>query len=418
MTDYQPETERIREALLAMRSAGDFAATFDVAAMGLTLDVEGVGPCRFPLSAERIAQLLEHAEPSPFGYRDQTLHDESVRKSWEIPGSKVTLDPAAWSTRLRRGLDHIVGELGFPKGVEVDTSLQKLVLYEAGGFFAPHRDTERDPSMWGTIVVVVPSAYRGGEMVVGHAGDNLTFDTASDSAARRLCFVGFYADCVHEIRPVEQGCRVALIFSVHTRSKAARPEPGHQLAVLRSGLEAFFGGGEVWLTLLLDHSYTRQRFGWSELKNLDRARVDAIRRVGLDLNYACFLAFAEVQEWFQFDGEDEDTPVSRANFGAREGGQLELSGWVDEAGSPCVGTTQYAEDPCIVSAVPSLQRHPHSISGEPWSGNEGGTAEQWYHQAAVVLIPQGPLCEEVAKPIQARERKAPRRVVRRRKKSE
>jgi len=180
-TVHEPETERIREGLVALQGAGDFAASFDVAAMGLDVDIEGVGACRLPPTPAELQQLLAQAEPSPFGFRDQTLHDPSVRASLEIPASRVHLDPERWAARLQRGIDHLVQSLGFPKDVEVRASLQKLVLYEAGGFFAPHRDTERDPSMWGSMVVVLPSAYEGGVMVVGHAGENKTFDTAPDS---------------------------------------------------------------------------------------------------------------------------------------------------------------------------------------------------------------------------------------------
>ena len=418
----EPKTERIRQGLVGVERAGDFAASFEISAMGLVLDVEGVGACRFPLTPERVAQLIQRSEPSHFGHREMTLHNENVRKSWEIPGSRVHLDPSLWSSRLERGIDRVVRALGFPTGGDVSASLQKLVLYDAGGFFVPHRDTERDPSMWGTLVIVLPSVYRGGEMVVRHAGECLAFDTSPHSAARRLCFVAFYGDCPHEIRPVEEGTRVALVYSLHARSDAQRPIPGHQLTELRTGLESFFASGEDWLVVLLDHAYTQQRFAWSELKNLDGVRIDALRRIGSDLNYACFLAFADVEEWFDLD-DDEDrggAVVTRADFGARRGGQLQLTAWVDEAGRPCAGTAEHAEDPCIVSTIPSLDRHPYEIAGEPWTGNEGGTAEQWYHQAAVVLVPLGTsLHDAVATPLEVEPRKSSKRqVMRRRKKTE
>lgn len=415
---YEPQTRRIQQALVAMGGVGDFAASFQISAMGLAVEVDGVGSCRFPLRAEHIHELLTEAEPSPFGYRDQTLHDERVRSAREVQAAAVHLDPETWSTRLQRGIDHIVRALGFPEPDDVTTALQKLVLYDEGGFFAPHRDTERDPTMWGTVVVVLPSAHRGGELVVEHAGASKTFDTAADSAARRLSFVGFYADCLHEIRRVQQGCRAALIYSLHTRSSAARPTPGHQLVELRQSIASLFTGGEAWLIVLLDHSYTQQRFEWSALKNLDRTRVDALRHIGSDDDYACFLAFANVEESFHYDDED-GPPASRASFGSRRGAIVQLTGWIDEANRSCVGTDDYAEDPCIVSTVPSMERRPYEIRGEPWTGNEGGTAEQWYHQAAVVVVPRGgDLYDDVATPLPTKPPKSSKRTVRRRKKRE
>ena len=45
-----------------------------------------------------------------------------------------------------------------PKAVTAE--LYKLVLYEAGSFFVPHRDTEKADGMFGTLVIVLPSIYK------------------------------------------------------------------------------------------------------------------------------------------------------------------------------------------------------------------------------------------------------------------
>ena len=39
------------------------------------------------------------------------------------------------------------------------TSLYKLLLYEPGSFFLPHRDTEKGDRMFATLVIVLPSIY-------------------------------------------------------------------------------------------------------------------------------------------------------------------------------------------------------------------------------------------------------------------
>jgi hypothetical protein len=46
----------------------------------------------------------------------------------------------------------------------------KLLLYEAGDFFLPHRDTEKEPGMFATLVLQLPSTYTGGALVVRHGG--------------------------------------------------------------------------------------------------------------------------------------------------------------------------------------------------------------------------------------------------------
>ncbi len=414
---YDQQIQRIRDALVALQGSGDFATRFETPAMGLAIEVEGVGSFRLPPTDGELQAILSHAVPSPFGHRDQTLHDDSVRTSKEIAASQVRLDDA-WSVRLQRGIDHIVEALGFPEGVALRAVLHKLVLYEEGGFFAPHRDTERDPTMWGSMVVALPGSYEGGELVARHAGEEKVFDSSEAAAARRLVFLGFYPDCVHEIRPVTSGCRMALTFSLHATSRARRPAPEHQRKELQRRLASFFTG-ETWLVVLLDHAYTQQRFGWSDLKHHDRARVEALRRIAAELGCGCFLAFADVHESFDYPeeaDEDGELEVSRSSFGSRLEGELTLSHWHDEEGRPCAGTDEPVHDPCIVSVVDSMARTPYAVEGEGWTGNEGGSAAQWYHQAALVMVRRDSERYEAVRQAEAPapDPEAPRRVVRRR----
>ena len=58
----------------------------------------------------------------------------------------------------------------------VTAGLYKLLLYDAGGFFVSHRDTEKTKGMFGTLVIVLPSLHRGGELVVRHAGREVSLD--------------------------------------------------------------------------------------------------------------------------------------------------------------------------------------------------------------------------------------------------
>ena len=44
----------------------------------------------------------------------------------------------------------------------------KLLIYDAGSFFVDHRDTEKVPGMFATLVIALPSAHSGGELVVRH----------------------------------------------------------------------------------------------------------------------------------------------------------------------------------------------------------------------------------------------------------
>lgn len=429
--------ERVARSLLRLQSGGGFAAQHREPGVGLWIDVEGVGRCELPLTEATLAALLAHAVPSPFGYRDETRHDPSVRDGWEIPGTKVALDERAWAARFARGFGDIVEGLGLPSTTKVTPVLQKLVIYGPGQFFAPHRDSQTHPGTAGTLVVVLPSAHRGGDVVVTHAGRQVTVSTAKDASAGYVSFLGFFADCLHEVRPVDSGHRVALTYALEVEPQEL-PGFAGELADLEQSVQTFLSDEDderPWLVYLLDHQYAEQSLDWSRLKNGDRVRSTALLEVADKLGCDCFLALADVREAYELseeDADDEDDeddrtyvderalpspapdrqddprdvgplsivrpPPETGMLGALVERELALGSWIDRAGQPCCGTTEGPDRQCVVTTIVADERTPYESSSEPWTGNEGGSAEKWYHLAAVVLIPRGSeLCAEVSR---------------------
>jgi hypothetical protein len=56
----------------------------------------------------------------------------------------------------------------------VSAELYKLLVYDRDGFFLEHRDSEKTDGMFGTLVVTLPSTYRGGALRIRHAGREVT----------------------------------------------------------------------------------------------------------------------------------------------------------------------------------------------------------------------------------------------------
>jgi len=79
-------------------------------------------------------------------------HHQGVRKTWQIDGSKVSLTNPAWRPALLSLVDKIAQDMKLGVDGKVETRLYKLLLYEVGGFFKSHRDTEKEPRMFGTLV--------------------------------------------------------------------------------------------------------------------------------------------------------------------------------------------------------------------------------------------------------------------------
>ena len=378
----------LEDELRRLPVVGRIAAQHREPAMGLGFGADGVGQCAFPLTDDRIRALLEHAIASPFGYRDETRQDASVRDSWEIPGEKLHVADLIASSRFERALTTMTQAQGFPEGA-VTPVLQKLVIYEPKQFFAPHRDSQKTPGTAATLVVVLPTSHVGGDVLVSHGGHQVRLSSAADSSAGYLAFLGFYADCLHETRPVETGYRVALTFALEVQPNSFSSFDEGETQLARS-LQRFLVD-QPWLVYLLDHQYAEQSLDWSRLKNADRVRSDALLQAAEAVECDCFLALADVHESCELISDENDEDESELGFeGAVLERELTLSAWVDRRGQPSRGSEQAADDSCIVvTNVDSLGRSPYETSAEPWTGNEGGTAEKWYHHAALVVIKRG-----------------------------
>src|SRR5437879_2471964 len=92
-----------------------------------------------------------------------------------------------------------------------------MLVYGAGQFFVPHQDSEEADAMVGSLVVTLPSSFKGGALVVRHAGMSATYRSPKKS----LSLVAFYADCRHEVRPVTSGYRVTLTYNLFLQGDAA-----------------------------------------------------------------------------------------------------------------------------------------------------------------------------------------------------
>lgn len=123
-----------------------------------------------PLSGEQCRTLVETvATKAPYGRGGKTLLDESVRKVRQIAADRITLGGAAWDETFSGLLARVAAGLGCSRA-EIDAELYKLLIYETGGFFHPHRDSEKAGGMFGTLVVTLPSAHTGGLLRIRHLG--------------------------------------------------------------------------------------------------------------------------------------------------------------------------------------------------------------------------------------------------------
>src|SRR6266487_2933306 len=186
---------------LARTLRGEAQAAFSVELTArvddLSLEVEGFGQVRFPVTPAKARKLFGLGEPARFGRGEQTLTDPDVRDTWEIPRRLVRAEPNA---------------------AELTADLHSLLVYETNQHFLAHQDSEKDDSMVGTLVVTLPSRYTGGELMVGHNGEW----KAHRGSKTALSLVAFYADCRHEVLRVTSGYRITLTYNLLLHGDTSR----------------------------------------------------------------------------------------------------------------------------------------------------------------------------------------------------
>jgi hypothetical protein len=425
--DSPPMREDITQALAKIETSGSFCTRRTLPADDLELQVKGVGAIRFPVSPTKARQLRKVARPSRFGRRDKTLYDKSVRDSWSIARSNVRIDQRRWGKTLRAELDRIKQDLGLPANGRLEAKLHKMLVYEPGQFFSCHQDSEASDDMIGTLVVILPSDYQGGSMVIENQGDKVTY-RRSRRQTDQLTFVAFYDDCHHQVRPIKTGYRVTLIYRLLFDGQppaTAQTESSREVVELSDLIKAYFDRplpARVYdnrprpppsrLVYLLDHDYTPRGLGWNRLKNDDAPRAAALQEVAHRLDCEICLCLADVHEtwsceddgwgygrrrWRRTYDDDYDDDYDDGDGGADDGdytlvdlcdSDIVLRHAIDPSGKKVEGFFADIVDQEVFYTKASVEMEPFKSEHEGYMGNWGNTVDRWYHRAGVVLWPR------------------------------
>ncbi len=363
---------------------GSFHGEGELPLTALTVDVQGHGPLSQPLTTTHVQALQRISTPAAYGQREQTLLDPQVRDTGEIDAARVTLH---WKDETLSALQaEVACSLGLP-GVRL--VLHNLLIYGAGQFFKPHQDTEKHDGMLGTLVLSWPSAHIGGQLHIFHGPHRHEF-ASQHLQASRLRWVAFYADCRHEVLPVNEGWRVVLTFDLllpedNTTTPSAPCSP----ALLAALNEHFHAGDEAALApwaFLLEHEYSEHGLRWSLIKGVDRPRVAALRAAARHLGLVPRLALAEIQEHWTatYDRQGRPSPNELIED------EMTLDFWVDDTGQTSHGGHVYVATEDAVSFSGISKHFLVDEKHEGYMGNYGDTITYWYRRAALVLqTPEG-----------------------------
>ena len=394
--EYNQNHQQLTDLIESIDRPGNYVHSGEQVCPLPRVEIQGVGTLAFPLPDTQAKELATAAEQAPYGKGPETLYDTSVRNTKQINPASLSLSGRSWGKTLEHILHDVKEGLGCEKKT-ITAELYKLLLYEPGGFFAPHRDTEKAPGMFATLVITLPSFHEGGDLLVRHKEQEECISLVPQDVSE-IRYAAFYADCMHEVKPVKSGYRLCLIYNlIHTprRDEKLLTAPDY-----RSTINAVAEELAKWtktpdsipkIAWLLEHNYTPAGLSFAGLKNVDAARADMLKQAVEEIGYEIYLAIVHIEEYgpaeiqwtggyhHQFD-DDEEYEI------------YEISDWhhyISDWRSLGDSSVEFGQIPLAAGELLPKgaldDEEPDESRITEATGNAGAEFERAYHRAALVI---------------------------------
>ena len=135
--------KQFRESILKNLVASDreirFCCAGTVPIVSPKLSFGGKNTFRLPITKLSATQIIAAARQAPFDKGQETIVDQNVRNVWELLPHQFELRNADWDSVVENIVDLIRKPMRLSNH-DVSVQLYRLLVYEAGGFFLPHRD--------------------------------------------------------------------------------------------------------------------------------------------------------------------------------------------------------------------------------------------------------------------------------------
>src|SRR5665213_1148868 len=381
--------EDILNCLKDLKGSGKFISVHTMEFQFPGLEVKGLGEIAYPINEAQAKALIQTAHKAPFGKGSETIVDNNVRSAWEIDADKLTFNGNRWAKFLDKILSNIKPDLGL-EDYTLSANLYKMLIYETGDFFLPHKDSEKEKGMFGTLVIGLPSKHTGGELVVSFGGEEEMVDFSEDSGNYKIDYAAFYADCDHEVKPLTSGYRICLVYNL------IQQKSGDKIRL--TSLESYVGIlAEIFteqhddakpFIVLLGHQYTPENFSENQLKLNDRPKAAVLLRAAqkagcyakMCLVTSYLMGMPEEDGRYYRYGDDGDEDAKKVEVFEEE---LYIEHWLDNY-IPALSQVSFEKDDVIASFTLD-EDEPIMKESTGYMGNYGPDLMHWYHYGAVMI---------------------------------
>ncbi|KAF9535325.1 hypothetical protein CPB83DRAFT_901074 [Crepidotus variabilis] len=164
---------------------------------------------------EQISALAQACQPATFGVNQQDVLDESYRKAGKMDAENFATQ---FSPNDLGMIAIIKGHLFRERSEQpMRAELYKLNVYGPGAFFKSHVDTPRSDTMFGSLVIILPTVHEGGNLIFRHDDNEWNFESAKavSMSPPQAAFAAFFSDVEHKVLPVTAGYRVTLTYNLY-----------------------------------------------------------------------------------------------------------------------------------------------------------------------------------------------------------
>lgn len=152
--------------------------------------------------------------------------------------------------------------------------------------------------MFASMVVVLPSPFKGGDVHLSHAGLSSVIDCAAGSLLRTSIFA-CYTEVTQEMKPVSSGYWLALAYNLVHTTNAPRPSPPSKYSAVEKLCRVLLSWKQrkeaipLKVIYLLDDAYPQDNLKGDVLKGKDAQKVAILDLLAQELDFRLTLASIE-----------------------------------------------------------------------------------------------------------------------------
>ncbi|EFA85663.1 hypothetical protein PPL_00892 [Heterostelium album PN500] len=211
--DKEKLFEVLTDTLKSFKKIGTFHCKGEEEVALPRIEINDVGVLAFPVQVSQVKHIIDKCIKAPFGKGTETITDTKIKNVWHLsPDSFKLIGGDQWNQFFKKTLKRVGEKLGLEE-TKIEAELHKMLIYDKGSFYKPHKDSEIDERIFGTLVISLPSAHSGGYLILQHAGKRVTLSLENHSLST-IKYAAFYSDIKHEVRKVFDGYRVCLVYNL------------------------------------------------------------------------------------------------------------------------------------------------------------------------------------------------------------